>query len=129
MPRTTILAVGVLGTDLRTLRQVFDQPDWKLIEASDCEEALLLLRAYAVPVVISAQALPDGDWRVLLDRMADLPNPARLVVCLRLPNERLWAEVLNLGGYDVLLTPLRPGEVKDLTDRACPSPPYRSEVN
>jgi hypothetical protein len=34
---------------------------------------------------------------------------------LAVADERLWAEVLNLGGYDVLSTPFAAGEVL----RAC----------
>ena len=34
-----------------------------------------------------------------------LPDPPRLLVASKEPDGRLWAEVLNLGGYDVLTLP------------------------
>jgi DNA-binding NtrC family response regulator len=34
-----------------------------------------------------------------------------LIVTDRLADERLWAEVLNLGGYDLLLKPFDPEEL------------------
>ncbi len=36
----------------------------------------------------------------------------------RLADERLWSEVLNLGGYDVLLKPFEPGEVLRVVNSA-----------
>jgi DNA-binding response OmpR family regulator len=34
-----------------------------------------------------------------------------LIVCSLLADDRLWAEVLNIGGYDVLMKPFLPIEV------------------
>ena len=64
-----------------------------------------------VGVVITDAELPDGNWQGLLEAVSRLPGFPSLIVSSRLADERLWAEVLNLGGYDVLLTPFEPGEV------------------
>jgi DNA-binding NtrC family response regulator len=37
--------------------------------------------------------------------------PPNLIVTSRLADDELWAEVLNLGGYDVLAQPFDPQEV------------------
>jgi FixJ family two-component response regulator len=34
-------------------------------------------------------------------------------------DERLWAEVLNLGGYDLLAKPLEGDEVSRVVEMAC----------
>ena len=47
-----------------------------------------------------------------------LIRPA-LIVVARVGDERLWAEVLNLGGYDVLAKPLDPAEVDYVISAAC----------
>lgn len=47
----------------------------------------------------------------MLATCESLPNSPRLLVVSRYADERLWAEVLNLGGYDVLLKPFEPMEV------------------
>jgi DNA-binding response OmpR family regulator len=49
-----------------------------------------------------------------------------LIVCSRLADERLWAEVLNLGGYDVLAIPFHAGEVEHTVNAACRT--YRSKL-
>jgi DNA-binding response OmpR family regulator len=39
------------------------------------------------------------------------PNAPALIVTSERVDDRLWAEVLNLGGYDVLMKPLDSTEV------------------
>jgi DNA-binding response OmpR family regulator len=41
------------------------------------------------------------------------------VVVSRNADERLWAEVLNLGGYDLLLKPYNANEVRRTIRGAC----------
>jgi len=38
----------------------------------------------------------------MLDHLTLLPQPAYLIVSSRLGDNHLWAEALNIGGYDVL---------------------------
>jgi len=52
-----------------------------------------------------------GNWEELLKATAKLPAPPKLIVFSRLADEALWANVLNLGGFDVLMTPFEPEEV------------------
>jgi len=47
----------------------------------------------------------------LLDFAERLPAPPPVIVTSRVADERMWAEVLNLGGYDVLATPFGSEEV------------------
>jgi DNA-binding response OmpR family regulator len=47
----------------------------------------------------------------MLDHAGCLPNPPLLIVTSRLADERLWAEALNLGAYDVLAKPFDKREV------------------
>jgi FixJ family two-component response regulator len=57
-------------------------------------------------VVICERSLADGDWKDLLGKTA------RLIVTSHAADEALWAEVLNLGGYDVLAQPFDEQEVR-----------------
>jgi DNA-binding NtrC family response regulator len=67
--------------------------------------ALAALRKRQFEVVVCEQDLPPGSWKDVLDQVAILPDPPSLIVTSRLANERLWAEALNLGAYDVLAKP------------------------
>jgi FixJ family two-component response regulator len=52
-----------------------------------------------------------GRGEELLDFAEGLPVPPPVIVTSRVADERMWAEVLNLGGYDVLAKPLNSEEV------------------
>jgi FixJ family two-component response regulator len=56
-------------------------------------------------VVVCEQDLTPGSWKEMLDQVTILPYPPSLIVTSRLADERLWAEALNLGAFDVLAKP------------------------
>lgn len=68
-------------------------------------EAPRLLHKTSVQVVICERDLPDGSWRDVLESTAGLQDPPAVIVTSRLADDRLWLEVLNAGGYDVLAKP------------------------
>jgi len=74
-----------------------------------------LLHDQSVPVVLCERDHADGNWEDLLKAIVRLPAPPNLIVFSRLADESLWAEVLNLGGYDVLIKPFEPEEVLRVT--------------
>jgi DNA-binding response OmpR family regulator len=55
--------------------------------------------------------LMSGTWLDILENIKHLPNTPSLIVTSRLADERLWAEVLNLGAWDVLAKPFDRSEV------------------
>jgi DNA-binding NtrC family response regulator len=110
-----VLAVSPLLADRLLLREILSQRSWKLHEASTCREALALLRDHSVPVLLSERDHADGNWEELLNATASLSAPPKLIVFSRLADESLWAEVLNMGGFDVLMTPFEPEEVLRVT--------------
>jgi DNA-binding response OmpR family regulator len=48
-----------------------------------------------------------------------MDSPPKLIVTSRLADERLWSEVLNLGGFDVLAQPFNPREALRCIGEAC----------
>jgi len=63
------------------------------------------------PIVVTERDLSPGSWKDLLDHSAGLPMPPLLIVTSRMADERLWAEALNLGAWDVLAKPFDAQEV------------------
>jgi DNA-binding NtrC family response regulator len=110
----TILLVSAHRSDRTSLQQILAHSYWRLRVCTNCRDGLTLLRQARMPVVI-CDAEQGDDWQWLLHEVAAMPAPPRLIVSSRLADERLWAEALNLGGYDVLATPFDPDEVL----RAC----------
>jgi DNA-binding NtrC family response regulator len=107
----TVLAVSSSHGDAGSLKAIFSHSRWRLYHARSCAEAISFLDAKPISVVVSEENLADGTWRDLLAHCAALGNPPRLIVASYLADDRLWAEALNLGAYDVLTMPFRAEEV------------------
>jgi DNA-binding response OmpR family regulator len=89
-----------------------------LVHAGTCRKAISFLCTDPVPVVFCERDLPDGTWRDILRHTSELVNPPALIVTSSMADERLWAEVLNLGGFDVLAQPFSEPEVKHVLESA-----------
>ncbi len=110
-----ILFVGISESDGFSLKKIFLKSNWQPLGVGTCQDALEFLDRHHVPIVLTEAELPDGGWRELLSGMAGLSAPPNLIVSSRLADDRLWAEVLNLGGYDMLVTPFEAEEVLRVT--------------
>lgn len=63
-------------------------------------------------VVVTERDIEGGFcWKDFLRRTHELNPRPRLVVTDPLADDRLWAEVINLGAYDVLVEPFELDEV------------------
>jgi DNA-binding response OmpR family regulator len=105
------LLVGGYEDERSLLREVFRECGWRLFEAPDRRRATQCLRRHPVQVVIAKSDMPDGSWQEMLDHLRCLVRPPLLIVTSRTADEHLWAEVLNLGGYDVLAEPFERDEM------------------
>jgi DNA-binding response OmpR family regulator len=82
-----------------------------VLHSPDCQQALGHLADSRISVVICEGVLPDDNWKDLLAGMGRAKASPVLVVTSSIADESLWAEVLNLGGYDVLAQPFDREEV------------------
>src|ERR1700737_3796150 len=105
------LAISSNEADLGFLRNMFDDSNWKLFTAQTYKEAMAQLSLERMPIVLCEGQLPDGNWKDVLSQLAPILNRPRLIVISRCADEKLWAEVLNMGGFDLLVTPFREEEV------------------
>ena len=116
------LVVNPIPHDRSALRAIFARSKWKWVGVQTIEKASSWLAfSSPPPVVICERDLPDGDWKLLYDQTEALPRPPRFIVSSRLADEHLWAEVLNVGGHDVLATPFDEGEVSRVVQYASES--------
>ena len=111
-----VLAVSPFEDDHSSLGQIFRRSRWIIDTCHSFREACAVLQQNSVPVVLCDESLPDGSWRDLLERASQSDNPPPVIVTSRLADDRLWSEVLSLGGYDLLCKPFRQSEVfRDVT--------------
>jgi DNA-binding response OmpR family regulator len=107
----TVLLVGSVEDDKVSQESVFARLPWPARRARGCKEARPLIYRDSFPVIVSERDLPDGDWKDILFLTQAREKSPLLIVTSRLADESLWSEVLNLGGYDVLVKPFDPAEV------------------
>ena len=115
----TVLAVIPAGEDRTSLINILANFNWKLRFTHAFRETQMALNA-SPGVVISKVRLFDGYcWTDLFYEMQKMKHPPPLIVADRLADEQLWAEVLNLGGYDLLAIPFDAKEVLHAVNTAC----------
>ena len=107
----TVLSVSGSEADYRSLGHMFQHTKWVLLESTSCAEAVEVLGRRPVPVVICDSTLPDGDWKDVLTGIAGVSAPPLLIVASRLADDRLWAEVMSCGAFDVLEKPFNQSEL------------------
>lgn len=107
----TVLSVSPSAIAQNRLSHIFGHTNWKLETADSCYDALRRLRELHTAVVVCEHKLPDGGWQDLLNGVLDLPSPPNVIVTAPDADDVLWSDVLNRGGYDVLVRPFDPSEV------------------
>ena len=107
----TVLSVSPTEEVHFSLQDIFNHSKWKLSMTHSLASALAFLRAQKTPVVLCETDLLPGTWRDLLEQITRAPNAPAVIVSSRLADDRLWAEALNLGAWDVLARPFVKSEV------------------
>jgi DNA-binding NtrC family response regulator len=106
-----ILSISPNAEDSAALRRIADDTHWRVWSVRTCCEALERLASERFAVVLCESTLEDGSWKDILGQLGTGAGAPPLVVTSRLADANLWAEVLNLGGYDVLAKPFEARDV------------------
>ena len=122
--RITLLAVDPFKEDCQSLLAILGAGDWRIQGASSFREATTLMLESVPDLILCEKDLPDGSWEDVFREAEGQRSHPPVVVVSRNADERLWAEVLNLGAYDMLLKPFDRTEVCCTVRRAC----HRGEV-
>src|SRR5271165_1029470 len=112
--RTPLLLVSPAIDDRLSLERLLNASEpgaypysrWSVVHHATPERIVIALKESRIPIVICDDDVSRGFWRQLVEELAQLPEPPLLIVTSRLADERLWAEALNLGAWDVLAKPL-----------------------
>ena len=108
-----ILMISPCENTRASLPAMLAASGWTVYQATDHREAAALLDELNIGVVIA-----DGNWREFLALTSVRPAAPSVIVTAQFADEHLWAEVLNLGGYDVLAQPFDPNEVSRIVQAA-----------
>lgn len=115
----TVLSVDPIAKDHVTLKEIFGRSQWSLCPNSKwtlatsptAESAIETIRRNPIPILICGCDHRPNTWKEMLEALSPLSNPPFMIVTSRTADERLWAEALNLGAYDVLAKPYDQAEV------------------
>ena len=110
--RARILSISSFRQDHSKLRSILCTLPLDVAAVATCRTARTRLHRDLVSAVLCEQALPDGTWRDILEFISHTNERPPLIVTSMLADDHLWAEVLNLGGYDVLVKPFHEQEVR-----------------
>lgn len=109
--QVTVLFVSPSDADWGRFSQIFQHTNWILYRATDYAEATRLLQAAPTAVVVTEEHLPGHRTWLDFLKLTEFCQPLRLIVASESGDVSLWAQVLNLGGYDVLMKPFDSEEV------------------
>lgn len=123
----TVALVGLDAQDQALLKKIlrnYQSPHapafaWQVQSESSVQSVLAAIDRNPISIVICDRDWVADDWKSLLDRFAGLSRPPLLIVTSRLADDRLWAEALNLGAYDVIAKPFDASEVVRIAGLAC----------
>lgn len=106
-----IAFVSESKADLPALREVAGLVSQSVVSCGGIPEARRAIRWHHPSIVVcDAKVRNKGDWQELLEE-TESAQPLMIVVSTH-ADERLWAEVLNLGGFDVLALPFDRDELR-----------------
>jgi DNA-binding NtrC family response regulator len=105
----TVLIASPFDEDYEALcriRGASGECHWRIRFVRTCQEAWMALHQETVDVILAECDFPDGlGWKQLLDEVQNTGGFQPVIVASRHADDCLWAEVLNLGAYDVLMKP------------------------
>lgn len=115
--------VRVLGAtpddrSYRALESAIFGMGWSLFRSRNIVEGLSAVINHQIEVIITDCDLPDGTWLDLLESLRACRNAPRVIVFSPHADDRLWLDVLERGGYDLVRFPLDREEVVRTGHRA-----------
>jgi DNA-binding NtrC family response regulator len=113
-----ILSVSPDEGDHTDLQHILGELPFHLTPVRSSREAVACLDSGRFAIILCECKLPDGNWLEILDQISEQKEKCFLIVTSRLADASLWAEVLNLGGYDLLAKPFNRQEVRHVLTSA-----------
>src|SRR5579863_4634717 len=110
--RFRILFISGCPDDARRLSQMLGSLPLELIHADSLQHACNLLDAATYQAILTEANLPDGTWLDVLETARRCSRIPPVIVTDPQADARLWSEVLNRGGYDLLAQPFYAPEVR-----------------
>lgn len=115
----SVLFISPDYAEAETLSEMLRPAALRLDHATCIEGARRMLGNEIYRAVLTEAELPDGIWTDVIDLTYELGVFPAIIVTRRTADDLFWAEVLNLGAYDLLAQPFDEKEVRRILTNAC----------
>ena len=106
--RVLVIGSGPVSEDLV---RILGHSRWTVLRARTLASAKSVLEKTGKLVLVCEAELSDGTWKDVLRAGTGAPVPCPVIVAANHADDRLWMEVLNLNGYNVLGRPFDEPEI------------------
>jgi len=107
-----LVAINQNPNDAETLRQIAASYGWRISIVGSCDAAIALLKEEPSPLVICDCDLSGEAWPDVLAKIAALPQAVCVLLASRVVDDYLWNQVIRHHGYDVVVKPFRPEQLR-----------------
>jgi DNA-binding NtrC family response regulator len=112
-PPHRLLSVSPFYEDHELLRAIVEPLNVIITESCSRRDSLFAMLSQFAVILCEARL----NWKDILSYLAEVLDPPPLILTSRM-DERLWAEALNLGSWDVLIKPFDRTEVRRVVTSA-----------
>jgi DNA-binding NtrC family response regulator len=119
MMRSRILFLSGRNEDAQHIAHMLRSLPITLVHSSSLRQARVRLQDEHFDVILTEAALPDGNWVDALHLAREIPREVQVIVTDAQADAEFWAEVLNLGAYDLVAQPFYEPEVRRILYNAC----------
>jgi DNA-binding NtrC family response regulator len=116
---TGVLFVSPRREDATTLSSMLGSLSVPIEYVADLAHARAMIRDGKYPVILTEANLNDGTWLDVLDLARRVTPRSEVIVTDVRADARFWAEVLNMGAYDLIAQPFATAEVQRILSNAC----------
>ena len=116
-----ILALLIFGesTSPLDLRKALQRQSIKTRQVQSCTEAKQFIERGVRPdIIFSDTSVEDGTWADILSMVRKEPTSAEVVVVSRLPSTKLYMEVMENGGFDLIAPPFTQADLECIVESA-----------
>jgi len=105
--RARILAVSMFLDDRFLLERLGKRHNWELWFTSSPRDGFNLASQSHFDLILCDRNQPGYPWREVMDHLAASSPRSCILLVSPVNDDYLWRDVLQQGGYDVLIRPLR----------------------
>lgn len=116
--RVGILALSIPLEDRFLLERLGRQHNWALRFADSPRDGFRMAAQSYFELILCDRYQSGYPWREVMDRLAASSPRSCVLLVSPMKDDHLWSDVLQQGGYDILLRPLREKAVLQSIDAA-----------